>query len=301
MDLHKLNKKIDDLLVNTADLSLKRKAKLIFSEINPQPTDKILEVGCGDGYYPAILYQIEKTHFVGIEVDYRVLDTAERNFKKLGIPYKRDKKWKETGDKGVYLVDGDVNKMPFKSNYFDKIIMSEVAEHLPDDVKGLKEVFRVLKPGGYLILTVPNKNYPFLWDPPNWILQRVFNTHVKSGFWAGIWNQHLRLYTKDHILNSLKAAGFKIKYLDVQTKWSLPFNHHVINFGARMLAAGALPSEVSVQMNKFDSFDPKKRSPIIKLYFLLANFADSFNFKKHIQNGVDQESVGTTIFVKAYK
>ena len=40
--------------------------------------------------------------------------------------------------------------------------MSEVAEHLSSDIKGLKEVYRVLKPGGIIALTVPNKNYPFL-------------------------------------------------------------------------------------------------------------------------------------------
>ena len=92
-----------------------------------------------------------------------------------------------------------MKRLPFKAEFFDKVMMSEVAEHLPDDVKGLKEVKRLLKKAGILILTVPNHNYPFFWDPLNWTLEHFWGTHIKSGFWSGLWNQHLRLYKPDEI------------------------------------------------------------------------------------------------------
>ncbi|MCL5073873.1 MAG: class I SAM-dependent methyltransferase [Actinobacteria bacterium] len=172
--------------------------------------------------------------------------------------------------------------------------MSEVAEHLPNDVKGLKEVLRILKPGGVLALTVPNANYPFLWDPVNWLLERIFKTHVKSGFWAGIWNQHIRLYKPQQIRDALEKAGFYVSKVEVQTKWCLPFNHYLINIGARMLKAQMLPNNLRSQVNKFEEFDSKQRSFIPKLYFGMAEFADSFNKKNN-------SNVGMTIFVKAEK
>src|SRR3990167_3457337 len=105
--------------------------------------------------------------------------------------------------------------------------MSEVMEHLPDNIKCMKEVRRVLKKNGRLVLSVPHINYPFFWDPINWVLQRTLKIHIKSGFWAGIWNQHLRLYT-DKIVNSvLKESGFKNIKTEKLTHICLPFNHHL--------------------------------------------------------------------------
>lgn len=294
MAFNNYSKSVSRLLENTADLSLKRKAKAILTELDLKITDKILEVGCGDGYYLSIINQLGKFFNVGLEYDSIALLNAERNFNNLGIKYKRLERWHNNLEKGAYLIQGDVNKMPFENNFFDKVIMSEVAEHLPNDLKGLKEVYRCMKKGGILILTVPNSNYPFLWDPINWILERIFKIHIQSGFFAGIWNQHIRLYSKDQIINVLKKAGFMIDWCEVQTRWSLPFNHYLINLGARLLAAKVLPKDFAKQINKFDHYQPQKRSTLIQIYLDLAEFADSFNKKSH-------HKIGTTIFVKALK
>lgn len=287
-------KTINRLLENTADLSLKRKAKSILTELDLKTDDKILEVGCGNGYYLSIINQLGKFYNVGLEYDPNALFNAERNFTNLGIKYRRLNKWEDNLKRGAYLIEGDVNKMPFKDNFFDKVIMSEVAEHLPDDLKGLKEVYRCLKKDGVLVLTVPNINYPFLWDPINRILERVFKTHIKSGFWAGIWNQHIRLYSKEQIISVLNKAGFVIDKLEVQTRWSLPFNHYLINLGARLLAAKVLPANCAKQVNKFDRYNWKKRFFLFQIYLDLARFVDSFNKGNH-------PKVGTTIFVKTHK
>lgn len=287
---HNLNK----LLENTADLSLKRKARKIMLELDPKLEDKILDLGCGDGYYILLASQLGNFYSVGLEYDTANLAAAERNFNSLKIKYQRLNKWQKNLKKGKYLIQGDAQKMPFENNFFDKVIMSEVAEHLPNDLKGLKEVYRCLKPGGILLLTVPNHNYPFLWDPINWILERLFNFHIKSGFWAGIWNQHIRLYSKEEIESVIRKAGFEIENLEVQTRWCLPFSHYLINLGARMLAARILPKSLSSQVNKFENFNPNKRTSLIKFYFELAEFADNFNKTNH-------SNVGTTVFVVAIK
>lgn len=168
-----------------------------------------------------------------------------------------------------------MKKLSFKNNTFDKAVMSEVAEHLPDDVKGLKEVFRILKPGGILCLTVPNANYPMLWDPLNWFLERLFGIHIKSGFFAGIWNQHLRLYQPSQIKLALEKAGFKIEKLESLTFWCLPFNHYLVNLVARYLHNQYLKGTPNATLNKFTT--SPHRSPLLNLAFWAVNQLDKLN------------------------
>ena len=51
--------------------------------------------------------------------------------------------------------------MPYPDNHFDTILSHEVLEHVQDDRKSIKEMVRVLKPGGRVIIFVPNRWYPF--------------------------------------------------------------------------------------------------------------------------------------------
>lgn len=263
-------KRLVSLLANTGDMALKRRARRIIEEINPREGDKILEVGCGDGFYLHLLSNlgIKNLKLVGVDVDKNALKSARKNLK----------------GKKVTLKHGDVmEKLPFKDNSFDKIIMSEVAEHLPDDVKGLKEVYRVIKPGGILCLTVPSANYPFLWDPVNWLLEHLFETHIKSGFFAGIWNQHERLYEKNQIKKVIEKAGFRVDEQKLITWWCLPFNHYLINIGARILANGGNENFVT-GANKFSSGE--KRSLIPRIYFCVSNALDKLNDIFPIPSGV---------------
>lgn len=284
--------KLDIILENTVDLSLKRKARKIIKSLDLSSNHKILEVGSGDGYYPSIISRLGKYYFVGLEIDRKAIDSAEKNFRSANLSYERLKKWGEHKKKTTYFLEGDVTSLPFPDKYFDSVIMSEVAEHLPDDLKGLSEVYRVIKPKGKLILTVPNWYYPFLWDPINWILQRM-GTHIKAGFFAGIWNQHVRLYKPNEIKNRVKEAGFKIKRAEVQTKWCLPFNHYIINLGARILANKTLPENVINQANKFSEKNQEKTG-IVGAYLKIANSVDRLNTRP-------DKKVGTTIFVHAIK
>jgi 2-polyprenyl-6-hydroxyphenyl methylase / 3-demethylubiquinone-9 3-methyltransferase len=253
--------KIEKLLENTGDMALKRRARRIVEELNPQDSEKILDVGCGDGYYLYLLSNLGiKLSLTGADFDKRALESARKNL----------------GSKKVRLVWADLMKrLPFEDKTFDKIVMSEVVEHLPDDVKGLKEVRRVLKPGGILVLTVPNANYPFLWDPVNWTLEHLFGTHVESGFWAGIWNQHLRLYKLSQIQKVITKSGLKIDKVESVTFWCLPFNHYLINIGARILASTGGNTKIIKGANKFKT--GVNKSFLIKTFFFASNLIDKLN------------------------
>jgi SAM-dependent methyltransferase len=62
---------------------------------------------------------------------------------------------------GVRFVCGDATRLEFASASFDAVTMFDVIEHVPDDKKAMSEVLRVLKPGGYVLVSVPNENWRF--------------------------------------------------------------------------------------------------------------------------------------------
>jgi len=73
------------------------------------------------------------------------LDISTHNLKRV----------REKTDGEIYPISGDVFNLPFPSNSFDFILLSEVLEHLNDPQLALKEIHRVLKKGGSFIVSVP--------------------------------------------------------------------------------------------------------------------------------------------------
>jgi len=268
--------KFKKLLENVGDMALKRRAKRILEELVVSDKDTILEVGCGNGYYLSLLNRLDnETKLTGIDNDSSALQAAKKIIK----------------EKSTKLILGPAEKLPFEDNSFDKVVMSEVIEHVEDENRSLQEIHRVLKKGGVLVLTTCNLDYPYLWDPVNWTLQHFFDTHIKSGFWAGIWNQHTRMYKEEQIAQLLKIAGFKVEKVESLTSWCLPFNHYLVNFIARLFYSKKLPGSIAKGINKFES---NQQSFILKFGFQLMNLYDSLNDFFPQKNGV-------SIFVKGIK
>ena len=93
-------------------------------------------------------------------------------------------------------VQGDGTRLPFDDGSFDRIIASEVMEHVPDDVAALDELTRVLRPGGTLAVTVP------AWLPEKlcWALSEQYHApHVVGG--------HVRIYTEGELRRKMLGAG----------------------------------------------------------------------------------------------
>ncbi len=274
-----MSSKLKELLANTGDMALKRRARRIITELNPRPGEKIIDIGCGDGYYLHLLsnLNIPKLQLTGTDFDVKGLEKTKINLK----------------NKNIQIFPGDLMKrLPFSNNYFNKAVMSEIAEHLSNDAKGLKEVYRILKPGATLCLTVPHANYPFFWDPINKILE-LFGIHIHSGFFAGIWNQHIRLYKPGHIKSVVQKAGFKIEKLESLTFWCLPFNHYLVNLVARYLSHQYNQGTPNLSLNKFTT-SPNK-SFLINLAFYGVNLLDRLN------DVWQPEGSGVSVFIKATK
>lgn len=230
--------KLEKILSKVGDLSFRRRIITLLKYLDVKPTDKVLDAGCGEGFYLMLLDELYGCHITGLDNDPQILELA--------------KKW--VGKKeNIRLLVGDVTDLPFEDESFDKIILSEVLEHVPDDTKALSEVYRVLKPGGVLGITVPNRDYPFLWDPFNWIREHLGLGHFNpdSGFFGGIWAMHLRLYHFSEIKKLVEEAGFSIEKIEGLTHYCFPFNHNILYFGKQFYSKLPVPESVSTSMEKF--------------------------------------------------
>ena len=93
-------------------------------------------------------------------------------------------------------VNGDATRLPFADATFDRIIASEVMEHIGDDVGALGELTRVLRPGGTMAITIP------AWLPEKvcWALSDEYYAPKAVG-------GHVRIYTEDELRSKMRGAG----------------------------------------------------------------------------------------------
>ncbi len=107
---------------------------------------------------------------------------------------------------------GDVTQLPFPDNAFDRIIASEVLEHVPDDAAALTELCRVLAPGGRLAVTVPT------WFPEQvcWLLSdRYHAPFVKGG--------HVRIYRQPELAARARRADLELVDVHGAHAWHSPY------------------------------------------------------------------------------
>jgi len=102
---------------------------------------RVFENGCGLGAYLARL--------------------AENAAFSVGLDIEIDRARQAHNTSGVHTLSGAGEALPFPSNQFDLILSNEVLEHVVDDRQAAREIVRVLKPGGRLVLFCPNRGYPF--------------------------------------------------------------------------------------------------------------------------------------------
>jgi ubiquinone/menaquinone biosynthesis C-methylase UbiE len=269
----KLSSRVTELLKKEIDPAFAQRAEFIFSQIEKDKPAKILDVGCGRGFYLQTLagYSFVKT-LIGIEAKDEYLKKA-RSF---------------LSNKKIKVQKGNVYKLPFANNSFDYVILSEVLEHLENENLALQEIYRVLKKGGGLLVSVPHHDFPFLWDPLNFFLMKVFKTHVRADWWtiAGIWADHQRLYTKQQLRNVLKANNFKLVKLEQNIFWCWPFTHFLL-YGIGKNIVEKMPG---LAVNRFQTSKPSK---LANLLAGLMRWPNSLVKKTNTKNGV-----GLVVLVK---
>ena len=249
---------------NEADMAFKKRVQTIFEWVEPQDGQTILDCACGRGFYLNMVRYASGARLVGLELEREIITKAQRNVGHLP---------------DITLTQGNIYRLPFPDSYFDAVILSEILEHVDDDVAGLREVYRVLKPGGVVAITVPNANYPFLWDPINKTLETLFDTHIQHGPLAGIWANHVRLYERDQLREAVTAAGFSAEAERSFTHYSFPFIHNLVyGLGKPLLESGLLPDGMATAADRtsFEQNDGSLLNPI-NLGLAVFNLVDRLN------------------------
>lgn len=126
-----------------------------------------------------------------------------RRFKKLeNIDY-------TTTDLNSPLADvkADIGALPFEDNSFDVILCNHVLEHIPDDTLAMKELYRVLKPGGWGIFQIPQDLKRAETYENNSITDRRERARIFGQY------DHVRIYGRDYF-DKLRSVGFKVEEID---------------------------------------------------------------------------------------
>uniref|UniRef100_A0A832G6Q9 Class I SAM-dependent methyltransferase n=1 Tax=Ignavibacterium album TaxID=591197 RepID=A0A832G6Q9_9BACT len=131
--------------------SRKEKALFAIDRFANGRTINVLDIGCGTGHYMEELL-IRNHNVTGIDVAFGMLMKAKQKLDKFNGK--------------SHLIKSNIENLPFNDNSFDVILCIGVIEYLPDIPKALKEINRVLKGDGIVILSAPNLySLRFLTDP----------------------------------------------------------------------------------------------------------------------------------------
>lgn len=145
---------------------------------------KILDIGCGAGTLS--FYLASKHHEVlGVDISKKAIKESTISSEHMGL---KNVKFKVL-DFPKEIPDGR----------YDAILLFEVIEHIKDDVGALRKIFKLLKPGGVLLLSTPSIKAPL----HRLGLTKQFDKNVG----------HLRRYDLDDLVKKIEDAGFKIKYV----------------------------------------------------------------------------------------
>ncbi|MCC6224891.1 MAG: class I SAM-dependent methyltransferase [Microthrixaceae bacterium] len=162
-----------------------------YDRLGARSGELVLDMGAGAGRH-AFESLRRGTRIIALDYSHEELTSVRDLFWAMGEA-------EEIGDGGAALaVRGDALRLPFADDTFDRIICAEVLEHLTDDAGAIRELTRVLKPGGTIAVTVPS------WLPEKlcWWLSAEYHAPLASG-------GHVRVYTEELLRSRLNDAGLE--------------------------------------------------------------------------------------------
>jgi len=162
-----------------------------YDRMGLQAGDVLLDLGCGFGRHA---YEAARRG-----ADVVALDAGRDEVEGVASVVAAMREAGELDDTAVRVgaVQGDGLHLPFADATFDRVICSEVLEHLGDDSAAMRELARVLRPGGTMAVTVPR----FGPELVNWALSDEYH-NVPGG--------HVRIYRRRQLFERLRASGLQI-------------------------------------------------------------------------------------------
>jgi SAM-dependent methyltransferase len=158
-----------------------------FNRIKLRPNDTLLDLGCGEGRHAISAYMVEQLNAVGIDLSLNDLQTTKQRFEEFVEP--------DNDTKSLVISVANGQHLPFADEHFDKVICSEVLEHIPDYRAVIKELSRVLKTGGIAAISVPRYF-------PEWVCWQLSDAYheVEGG--------HIRIFNAKTLQRDVESEGF---------------------------------------------------------------------------------------------
>lgn len=156
-----------------------RRLQMILAAAGERLQGRVLENGCGVGMYVQRLEPLAG-EVLGLEYDFERARDARESSKKI--------------------VNAAGEALPFPSASFDLILSHEVLEHVRDDRAAVGEMVRTLRPGGRMVVFVPNRGYPFETHGIYWRGRYHFGNIPLVNYLPCSWRDrlapHVRVYTR---------------------------------------------------------------------------------------------------------
>ncbi len=158
-----------------------------FDRLGIGPGTKVIDVGCGAGRHSFEAYRR------GADVVAFDQDAAELANVSTVLRAMADKAEAPMSARAETVI-GDALALPYVDGTFDCVIASEILEHVPADDALIRELIRVLKPGGALVVTVPR------WMPERvcWLLSQEYHSNEGG---------HVRIYRASQLRAKIETAG----------------------------------------------------------------------------------------------
>ena len=161
----------------------KRRFSLISGLVPVDGSANILDVGCGSGWLSEMLCN-RGFHVTALDLGFDSIRRASARMKVRAVD--------------VSFVLGDIYKLPYRDGSFDVAVSSEVLEHLEKPQDALNEIARVVRPGGYIVVSVPYRER----------IEEILCVHCNKKTPV---NAHLHSFDKTIIEHMLRKAGFIIQ------------------------------------------------------------------------------------------
>lgn len=160
---------------------LDRQHRRIAAMLAPEPGTRVLDLGCGVGHLMLWLSRHTATRCDGLDLSLNSLRVA-----------------RAAGVHGVSV--GDAARLPFRDSSFDRVVCNGSAHHLPDLPAALREIHRVLRPGGRLVL----------FEPMDSLLARTVRDTLfrHSPYESPADQEHKGAFTRASVEGALRATGF---------------------------------------------------------------------------------------------